>query len=45
MAKLRIHDRVMLTHYALHLGIVPQMNLPTRRNRLALRSAARLADS
>jgi DNA-binding NarL/FixJ family response regulator len=26
MAKLHIHDRVMLTHYALQLGIVPQMS-------------------
>src|SRR5262245_35662012 len=43
MAKLEIHDRVMLTHYALHLGIVPQMSLPTRRPRAVARAASRAA--
>ena len=43
MAKLHIHDRVLLTHYALNLGIVPQVKLPTRRNRSLPRPAAPLA--
>lgn len=41
MAKLHIHDRVMLTHYALQLGIVPQMSLPASGVRPAARSRTR----
>jgi DNA-binding NarL/FixJ family response regulator len=43
MAKLRIHDRVMLTHYALQSGIIPELALPPDRSRAPARSLSRIA--
>lgn len=42
MAKLRIHDRVMLTHYALQSGIIPELALPSDRSRPPPRAVSRI---